>query len=72
MLPSLLASNSISLFMVEWGRSRLLKTWAEPGLVCVVWTSRVLTTQTSPGSAQVFKSLDLAHSSVDAKNLGSA
>ena len=34
--------------------------------------SRVHTTQTSPGSAQVFENLGLAHASVDAKNLGSA
>ena len=34
--------------------------------------SRVHTTQTSPGSAQVFENLGMAHASVDAKNLGSA
>ena len=34
--------------------------------------SRVYTTQTSPGTAQVFKTLVLAHASVDAKNLDSA
>ena len=34
--------------------------------------SRFHTTQTSPGSAQVFENLGLAHASVDAKNLGSA
>lgn len=34
--------------------------------------SRTLTTQTSPGSAQVFENLGLAHASEDTKNLGSA
>ena len=34
--------------------------------------SCVHATQTSPGVAQVFENLGLAHSSVDAKNLGSA
>ena len=39
--------------------------------LCLIY-SRVHTTQTSPGSAQVFENLGLTHASVDAKNLGLA